>query len=121
MMEIDQARPYIEGALAYAKGSHTFADVKAEVAAGRMQFWPGVRSAIVTEIIDYPQHRVLHFFLAGGDIVELEAMYPEVEAWGRTKGCTLARLFGRKGWERTALTQKQGWAHTLAVYEKDLA
>lgn len=119
-MDIQQARQYIEGALVYAKGSHTFDDVVAEVEAGGLQFWPGIGSAILTEIIEYPQYRVLNFFLAGGNRAELEAMYPLIEAWGRTQGCTRAAMLGRKGWERTFLTQKEGWTQTLVAYEKVL-
>lgn len=85
-----------------------------------MQYWPGVQSAVVTEIIEYPQFRTLHFFLAGGNRAELEAMYPHIEAWGRSKGCSRATMLGRKGWERTFLTQKEGWSQTLVAYEKQL-
>lgn len=119
-MDLDAARPYIEAALLYAKGSHTFEDVKADVEDGTMQFWPGVHSAIVTEIIAYPRYRVLNFFLAGGNRAELEVMYPLVEEWGRNNGCTRAAMLGRKGWERTFLTQKEGWTQTLVAYEKVL-
>ena len=94
-MDLDAARPYIEAALLYAKGSHTFEDVKADVEDGVMQFWPGVHSAIITEIIAYPRYRVLNFFLAGGNRAELEAMYPGIEQWGKANGCTRAAMLGR--------------------------
>lgn len=119
-MEIGEAAPYIQGALRYAKGSHTVEDVQEEVNAGRMQLWRGVSSAIITEIIEYPRFRVLNFFLAGGNRAELETMYPPIEQWGRTMGCKRAAMLGRKGWDRTFLTQKEGWTQTLVAYEKDL-
>jgi hypothetical protein len=119
-MDLERARPYIQAALRYAKGSHTFEDVVAEVGAGRMQCWTGVSSAIITEIIEYPQYRVLNFFLAGGNRSELETMYPPIERWGVAMGCKRAAMLGRKGWERTFLTQKEGWHSTLVAYEKDL-
>lgn len=119
MMDLEQARPYIQAALRYAQGSPTFDDVVAAVAAGEMQFWPGISSAIITEIIAYPQYRVLNFFLAGGNRTELEEMYPPIERWGVAKGCARAAMLGRKGWDRTFLTQKEGWHQTLVAYEKD--
>lgn len=120
MPDIAAYRSYIEAALQYAGGTHTFEDVTAGVAEGRMQFWPGVRSAIITELLESPRARTLHFFLAGGDLAELEAMEPLVIAWGKTQGCTAASMVGRKGWERTFLTQRAGWESRLAVFEKAL-
>jgi hypothetical protein len=119
-VDIDGARPYIEAALHYAKGSHTFEDVAAEVSAGTMQFWPGLSSVIITEIIAYPRFRVLNFFIAGGNRTELETMYPAVEAWGKKMGCARASMLARKGWERTFLVTKEGWDPTLVAFEKNL-
>lgn len=117
--DISVYRQYIEGALGYARGSHTFEDVVAAVARGEMQFWPGAASAIVTEIVRYPQHTTLNFFLAGGNLAELEAMTPPILAWAKAKGCATAVLSGRKGWERTFLT-RDGWAPVLTVFEREL-
>lgn len=117
--DIQTYRPYIEAALHYSGGTHTFDDVCDAVAAGTMQLWPGVASAIVTEILTTPRKRCLNVFLAGGNLAELEVMTPGVLAWGRERGCTSAVFTGRKGWERTFLT-RDGWAQQLAVFEKDL-
>lgn len=119
-VDIAVYRRYIEAALKYAGGTHNFEDVTASVAEGRRQFWPGIRSAIITEVLEYPRNRTLNFFLAGGDAAELEAMEPLILDWGRTQGCTTAAMIGRRGWERTWLTQRAGWKPTLAVFEKAL-
>lgn len=116
---IDNYRTYIEDALAYAGGTHTFEDIRDAVTAGTLQFWPGVTSAIVTEVIDTPRKRSLHFFLAGGNLAELEAMTPGILDWGREQGCTVAGLTGRRGWERTFLA-RTGWVPTLVLFEKPL-
>lgn len=112
-------RKQIEAALAFSGGTHSMDDVADAVEAGRMQFWAGPNSAIVTEILTTPQKKMLNFFLAGGDLSELEAMYPEVERWGAKQGCTAAVFTGRKGWERTFLARK-GWTPRLVVFEKEL-
>lgn len=119
VVDITAHRAQIEAALGYAGGTHTFEDIRAAVEAGSLQYWPGPNSAILTEIIQYPQKRVLNFFLAGGNAAEIETMYPEVEAWGRARGCTGAAFTGRKGWERTFLKHR-GWEPKLVVFEKDL-
>lgn len=109
-------RRYIEDALTYSSGTHDFEDIVAGVEAGTLQYWPGLSSAIITEIIDTPKKRLLHFFLAGGNLAELEVMWPLIREWGKSQGCTSASLVGRRGWERTFLA-KHGWTTNLAVFE----
>lgn len=105
-MTIESLRAPIEAALEYAGGSHTYEDITKAVAEGRMQFWAGPRSAVVTEVVQYPQYKALQFFLAGGDLKELEAMAEGIEEWGRQQGCTRVVFTGRKGWERTFLVRR---------------
>lgn len=119
MLDLEGAKPYIERALEHADGSHSYQDIRDLVEKGLLQFWPGPASVVVTEIIAYPKYRVLNFFLAGGNLSELEVMYPAIEAWGAAQGCDRAVLTGRKGWERTFLARKN-WQPTLVVYEKTL-
>lgn len=117
---ISAYRQYIEGALAYAGGTHTYDDIREGVEQGRLQFWPGIHSAAISEIITYPRSRVLNIILAGGNLAEIEAGMPTLLEWARTQGCTSASLTGRKGWERTFLT-RTGWApSSLVVFEKQL-
>lgn len=104
-------------ALALAGGTHTLDDVAEAVAEGRMQFWPGATSAIVTQIEQTPRVRILHVFLAGGTLAELEAMMPPIEAWGRAHGCTRATLFGRQGWSRSFL-REHGWTTPAVMMMK---
>lgn len=118
-MNINDYRPQIEAALKYSGHSHTFDDVVAMVEAGTAQVWFGPSSVIVTEIVLEPQFKVLQYFLAGGNLAELEAMQPIIEQWAREHGCTRAVIVGRKGWERTFLA-RQGWTNGLVVLDKVL-
>lgn len=106
-------------ALAQTGGTHTLDDVAEAVAAGSMQFWPGVRSAIVTQLEQTPRLRLCHVFLAGGHLPEILSMIPPIEAWARAQGCTRATLCGRPGWSRSALTT-QGWTTPAVYMMKDL-
>lgn len=113
-------RLLIESALVYGNHTHTFDDVVREVEAGEAQFWPGPASCIVTQIDDQPQRKVLVFWLAAGNSVELKAMEPMVVEWGKEEGCTLARMAGRKGWARSFLTDT-GWQDTgYIIMQKEL-
>jgi hypothetical protein len=119
-IDISARRSYIEAALEYADGSHSFQDICDAVAAGKMQFWPGPASAVITEILESPRQRSLNFFLAGGNLAELEMMTPTILEWGRRQGCIRATFYGRPGWERTFLT-RTGWAPArMVVFEKEL-
>jgi len=112
-------RAWIEAALPYCYCTHTIEDVERQIAEGRLQFWPGERCAVVTEIVDYPRLRALNFFLVGGDLNELiEQMEPAIVEWARRLGCTRIAQTGRKGWGR--VLAPLGYQTTLSVMIRDL-
>lgn len=117
--ELVKCRKYIEDALEYSAGTHTFNDIAAGVLSGKFQLWPNHNSAVVTEIVVYPQLKDLHFFLAGGNLDELKAMRPLIEQWGKSIGCTRVSLAGRKGWERTFL-KDEGYEPKWFILSKEL-
>ena len=73
--------------------------VLAELMAGRAQLWPGKRAAFVTQLAIGDEPYIL-VWLAGGDLRELLAMQPGIEAWARAQGAAAAWINGRKGWAR---------------------
>lgn len=77
----------------------TEAQIEAEIAAGRVQLWRGERSAMLTQLVQGAEPYVL-VWLGGGDLEELMAMRPGVEAWARAQGACAARINGRRGWRR---------------------
>lgn len=117
--ELHRCRHWIEEALEYSQGTHTFNDVASGVLSGSFQLWPSANSVIVTEIVVYPQLKDLHFFLAGGNLDELQGMTPVIEGWGASVGCKRVSLAGRKGWERTFL-KNQGYKPQWFVMSKEL-
>ncbi len=112
-------RTHIEAALAYAGQTHTFEDILEQVRQGSLQFWPAPASVVITEIIEHPRQRTLHFFLAGGNMQELEAMEAPLVEWGRAHGCTTVSMLARRGWERTFL-KKTGWKPSLVLFGKPI-
>jgi hypothetical protein len=112
--DISAYRHYIEAALEYGDGGFTYEDIVQAVQDGSFQFWPGVDSMILTEIVNYPRLRAVNVVAAGGNLAEIEAMVPKLEAWARAHGCTEAVFTGRRGWERTFLA-RTGWAKSDAV------
>ena len=117
--ELNRCRQWIEDALEYSGGTHSFDDIAAGVLAKKFQLWPNHNSAVVTEIVVYPNTKNLHFFLAGGNLDELKMMRPYIEQWGKSIGCTRVTLAGRKGWERTFL-KDEGYEPKWFVLSKEL-
>ena len=119
--EFAQCKDELLRALEYAGGTHTLDDVFDGIKDGRLQMWLGPHSVMVTEILQAPQCRTVHFFLAGGRMEELEAMYPAVIEWAKTEmKCDRASLAGRPGWSRSFLTKKNGWLASHLVLTKEI-
>lgn len=119
MIDFARCEPHIRAALEYDGDTHTVEDVMLSVAEGHRQFWPGKESAVITEVNQYPRKTVLHYFLAGGNLEELETMAGPIEQWAREQGCTRITLAGRRGWARTFL-RGRGYEPQWAVMAKEL-
>ncbi|WP_304171446.1 hypothetical protein [Phenylobacterium aquaticum] len=78
----------------------TEAELLADLRGGRAQLWAGERAAMVTQVADETAGRALHVWLAGGDLSDILALKPGVEAWGRAQGCDYVTINGRRGWAR---------------------
>lgn len=111
-------REPLERALQYSGGTHTFLDVVKMVHEGHAQLWVNGCSAAITEILTYPQKKVLHCFLAGGDLSELLDMLPDAARWGVKVGCEDFTMAGRPGWQR--VLKRHGWRPTLTLMEISL-
>lgn len=115
--ELQRCRPWIEAALEYSGGTHSFSDVVQGLVEGRMQLWPAERGCIVTEIVQYPKKKVLHVFLGGGELDQILDMHEDVIRWAKAEGCVGLTMSGRLGWKRPLA--KHGWRPILMTYEKD--
>lgn len=114
----EQIKEWVEAALAHSGGTHTYQDVVESLMSGRMQLWPAERGCAITEIVVYPQKKVLHVFLAAGEMDQLFAMIDSAADWGRTQGCTAMTLAGRLGWQRAM--KPLGWEAKMVVMEKGI-
>lgn len=115
---IDRCRPWIEAALAYSGGTHTFKNVSDSILSGTMQLWPADKACAVTEIVLYPSKKVLHVFLAGGEMDQIIDMQKSAEIWGRNQGCTSMTIAGRSGWKR--VLAKHGYEEKFVTLAKEL-
>ena len=65
--ELIRCRHWIQLALEKGGDTHDFVDIVDGVISGHMQLWSGERGCCVTEILVYPNKKILHVFLAGGE------------------------------------------------------
>ena len=80
------------------------ADLIADLTTGMAQLWPGERAAMVTQLLrstDGSGLDEVRCWLAGGDMDDVLALRPGIEAWARQQGCTWATVDGRHGWTRS--------------------
>lgn len=99
-----QVAPLLEKAL---DETYTIKDILYGLANDRMQLFISwndnkVESAVVTEIAQYPQSKVLRYFLAGGTNLDnwLERIQEVIEKFAKKENCTHLEVAGRKGWVR---------------------
>jgi hypothetical protein len=95
-----ESQQLLLNALEYGNETHSLEDVAMALNKDEMQFWPGINTAIVTEVITHPKQKSINIFLAAGDIDEVIRILPFVEKHGKMEGCTQMTMTGRKGWEK---------------------
>lgn len=86
---------------------------------GRAQIFTSDHAAMVAELKDYPGGaRVVHCLVAAGRMEEIvDAIRPQVEAWGMRNGCRHAIVESRAGWMK--ILKPHGYAvHQVAVMKE---
>lgn len=117
MGSLARFRPGLERALALV-GTHTVEDLVQRVVDGKAQVWEEGEALIITEVLQYPQKRVLRFWAATGELEDCITLSRRILEWGKEQGCKLALLTGRRGWTKPLRTE--GWTEKLAVLTKEL-
>lgn len=107
----------LEAALAASGGRYTPRDVFDQVVNQRAQWWPGEASVVVTRMYEDGKDLVLHFWLAGGELEEIQLMERYIAERAQAElNATVARISGRKGW----LTALPGYKETSVTMERRL-
>ena len=119
--ELMRCRKWIESALNKGGDTHNFKNVVDGVTSGHMQLWLGANGCAVTEIVVYPNKKVLHVFLAGGDqgqgIEQITDMHDDAVAWGKSEGCIGMTVTGRRGWKK--VLEPRGWTEQFTTLIKE--
>lgn len=72
----------------------------------------------MTQLIDEPQMRVCHFWLAAGELGGVVALSRKVLGWAKDNGCARATLAGRRGWVRALASE--GWQEELTLMGREV-
>lgn len=93
--------------------THTADDIRDAVAEGRMQSWVNNDSLVITEVLGYPQGKMLNVVLVVGDFNDIMDMQDKIDAFAREQGCKRMFTTGRFG--LTKLLPLYGWKPTKKV------
>ena len=96
--ELLRVRPFLEPALPYGGNTHDYVHIVNGVLSGALQLWPTDNAALITEFHNFPNKRMLHIFLAGGDLSEIKSLHDDVVEFAKAAGCAGLSLTGRPGW-----------------------
>ena len=121
--DFDRCRPWIEKALTYAEGIYDTEDVLLRLLKGEAELWPAENCFVITEMVQYPQARLMNFFLAGGEtgsMEELERMLSSLEGFARDHKCDAVTLSGRPGWMKSFLASS-GYRRQSVTMVKELS
>jgi len=116
--QLAACRGWIEDALEYAGGAHTFDDIARGVLDGRFRLWIKPTGCAVTEIQTFPRKKVCNIFLAGGDMQTIKDLQAPCEEYARMMSCSGLVLTGRKGWVRALASE--GWAESHTTLKREL-
>ena len=107
------AAPLLQSALDRADDGETLATVRADIDAGIAQLWTAGGNAAVTRRCG----NTLDYWLAAGNVTDIERFSREIGAIAKFDGCTAMTITGRPGWARAL----PGWRTKYLTLERSLA
>jgi len=120
--ELLKCRKWIQSALDKGGDTHDFVDIVDGVQSGHMQLWSGERGCAITEILVYPNKKILHVFLAGGDnghgIDQITDMHDSAVEFAKRENCQGMSVSGRAGWKK--ILASKGWEQKFVTLAKEL-
>ena len=118
----EQLAPLLDRVREHSEGETEPDDFLEPLTHGDMQLWivteeGSLHSAMITQIIVYPQKKILRVIsMAGSEFEKLRQFNNMVESFAIKTGCTGLELWGRKGWKKLL----PDWESNYIVYTKDL-
>lgn len=121
----DKIEGFITKAAKYTYGRYTTSNIYDMVKDGDYQLWvafneEGFKGAVVTNVITYPQKKILCMQFCGGENLKLwkDPMLELLKRFGKDVGCEGIESTGRPGWAK--IFQNDGYKATWVTYELPL-
>ena len=119
----DKIEGFIGKAAKYTYGRYTVDNIYDMVVEGDYQLWVAFNSdevfkgAVVTNIMNYPQKKILCMQFCGGEQLKLwkDPMLALLKRFARDSGCEGIESTGRPGWAK--VFQNDGYKATWVTYE----
>jgi hypothetical protein len=124
-MRVGEVWPHVSPLLkaaCYRTKLNAFADIEADILAGRSLLWMAwngrtVESAAATILINSEIGRVCIITVCGGsDMKRWLPLIEQIEAYAKREGCRRVRIYGRKGW----LHMLDGYEEKHVIMDKEL-
>ena len=118
----EEVAPLLDTVKEHTEGELETDDFLEPLTHGDMQLWIAtegstVHGVMVTQLVPYPQKKILRIIsLAGDNFEELRGFQEMIEAFAVKTGCTALEMWGRKGWKKLLPDRED----TYVVYTKDL-
>jgi hypothetical protein len=117
--EFDSVASEIERALAYDPHGNTLADIRRMVLEGSMQLWTGEGFVGVTEVVSYPNMKVVVVCLAAGKKeAVVQAYHDKIHPFAKVIGARGVEILGRAGWAR--VLDKHGFRQSSVTLFKEV-
>jgi hypothetical protein len=121
-----QIEAYMEGAAEYTYGRYTASNIYDRIEEDGYQLWVAfndenvIRGAVVTNIIAYPQRKLLSMTYCGGeDLVEWkDPMLDLLRKYAAEMGCDGIEAVARKGWAK--IFKNDGYKDHWVTFELPL-
>ena len=121
----EKIEAFIAKAAEYTYGRYTVSNIYDLVMDGEYQLWiaydgKDFKGAVVTNIINYPQRKLLGMQFCGGEELSTwkDPMLDLLKRFARDSGCEGIESTGRPGWAK--VFQNDGYKATWVTYELPL-
>jgi hypothetical protein len=108
----------IKKALVYGGDTHDWDDVREKLLKGEYQIFWNDFGCVVTEIVEYPKLKNLHWVIIAGTMGGADDLHEKVRRFAVDQGCKTMTGSGRLGWER--VSQGFGWKKQWVVMKFEL-
>ncbi len=119
-----EVSPLLNQAIEYSDGKFSLSDVYHLLRERDMQLWvaynnSGLKACCVTQIIPYPQKKVMFLVFSAGIDSENWLHFTEtLNEFAKEQGCTSSEILGRRGWKKKM--KQFGFEEIHTVFRCDL-